>query len=226
MAKKNSKDFSSNPFKQLKGFAVSDDKLKKGTAQKKTAAKSKTEPVEEGPLDFLQEMEALGVEQTPDRPRTVVDEAPPVKKTPKAAARPKTDEEVFLNALGDMDVCFKDELPEDEQENLSKGSARRMKQLRQGKLVPEAQLDLHGLTRHQVADKIRFFLQDCLYQGYRTVLLVTGKGLHSQGEPVLRQEAERFLRLEGRTWVIEWARAPRQYGGEGALALFLRKKAG
>ena len=134
-----------------------------------------------------------------------------------------SEEDQFLQAMGQLQVDFTDSLPEEE--SPPSASARRMKQLKQGRLSPEASLDLHGLTRTDVADKLRFFLQDSLLQGYQTLLVITGRGLHSTGgEPVLRVEVERFLAGEGHKWVAEWGRATKQYGGAGALILFLRSR--
>jgi DNA-nicking Smr family endonuclease len=56
----------------------------------------------------------------------------------------------------------------------------------------------------------------------KTVLIVTGRGKSSGAEPVLRAEVERYLNHDAGAWVSEWGRAPRQYGGEGALVVFLK----
>ncbi len=120
-----------------------------------------------------------------------------------------------------MDVCFRDEFPEEEQ-SLPAPQPRRMKQVRRGTLKPEARLDLHGLTRRQAVEKVGFFLQDCVHQGIKTVLLITGRGYGSQEGPILRPAIEEYLDSEGRVRVAEWGRAPKQYGGEGALVVFLR----
>lgn len=150
------------------------------------------------------------------------DRRPPAgERQPVAASQ--TGNDLFLEAMSELQVRFSDHLPAEDAPQTA--SARRMKQLKQGRLVPEASLDLHGLQRAEVADKLRFFLQDALHQGWRTVLLITGKGLHSEnGKAVLRCEAEHFLRNTGQRWVAEWGRAPKRYGGAGALVLFLRKK--
>ncbi len=132
--------------------------------------------------------------------------------------------EWLLEQLGRLDIVFEDRHPKEEEEVVS--ASRRMKRLRQGRLKPEATLDLHGLDRHGARQRIRFFLEDMVWQGRKTVLIITGRGLGSGEEgPVLRSEAERFLSNEGRTWVLEWGRAPRSYGGEGALIAFLRSQA-
>ncbi|MEZ4600318.1 MAG: Smr/MutS family protein [Syntrophotaleaceae bacterium] len=130
-----------------------------------------------------------------------------------------SEEEEFLCAIGRMDAVFRDELPLEEPPAATPG---RMKQLRQGKLAPEATLDLHGLSREQAREKVRFFLEDSVFQGRRTVLVITGKGRGSPDGPVLRDDMQRYLSSEARAWVVEWGRAPARYGGDGALAVFLR----
>jgi len=78
------------------------------------------------------------------------------------------------------------------------------------------------LTVEEACTKVRFFLQDALYQGYRTVLVITGKGSHSSDGPVLRIAMERLLESQ-RELVLEWGIAPPRYGGSGALIVFLRQ---
>ena len=101
-----------------------------------------------------------------------------------------------------------------------------MRQLRRGQLVPEDQLDLHGLHRHEALEKVRFFLEDAAYHGRRTVLIVTGRGQHSAEGPVLREAVARYLREEQGGQVLEWGVAPKNYGGDGALVVFLRGTGG
>lgn len=97
-----------------------------------------------------------------------------------------------------------------------------MRQLRRGLVRPEARLDLHGSTRAEVLEKVRLFLEDAVYQRKKVVLIITGGGKNSSGEPVLRREVERYLSRDVKAWVVEWDRAPRRLGGDGALVVFLK----
>jgi len=207
--------FQSDPFSDLKGFAVSATELK---------VPEQTVPVESPDTElsaedlFAREMDMLGVQRSND-------ETPAEAKNTKYQPGPSvheemSDQEQFLAAMGEMSVHFEDHLPDNDES--PQASPRRMKLLKQGRLQPEATLDLHGLLRHQVVEKVCFFLADAKFQGFKTLLIITGRGLHSQGEPVLRTEVENFLNGEGRPLLVEWARAPRQYGGEGALVVFLK----
>lgn len=207
--------FQSDPFTELKGFAVS---ATESEVPVQPRPESSAEPEVSGNDLFAREMNMLGVtrssgEQEPEETNDLFE---PETAVPEEMS----EQEQFLAALGEMSVRFEDHLPD--QEEPPQASPRRMKLVKQGRLQPEMTLDLHGLLRHQVVEKVRFFLEDAKFQGYRTLLIITGRGLHSQGEPVLRTEVEKFLNGDGRTLLAEWARAPRQYGGEGALIVFLK----
>lgn len=213
-------EYNRSPFSNLKGFSVSADEVEK------ISETSPCDEVKEAVTrSFADEMAQLGVErinapeagdEQSQREPPVIDDSPPDLD--------QSEEQQFLQAMGALQVNFSDNLPAADEPPTA--SAGRMKQLKQGKLVPESSLDLHGLTRTDVAEKLQSFLQNADRHGWQTLLVVTGRGLHSaDGEPVLRSEMERYLAAEGRKWVAEWSRAPKQYGGDGALVLFLRKKA-
>jgi DNA-nicking Smr family endonuclease len=226
--KNREKPFQNSPFKNLKGFSVS------ATSKGKKSTNEKPPPVpgEDGPKGevlFGEEMARLGVQRMSgggegegDALSETKDRVSGERPSPKEeSSPPATDEELFLDALGRMDVSFKDEVPAGEE---PMPRTRLMKQVRQGKREPEATLDLHGCTREEARQKVQFFLEDSVYQGKKTVLVVTGRGRRSAAEPVIRTEVERYLASEAQAWVSEWGRAPRHYGGEGALVVFLRRR--
>lgn len=224
------KEFSSSPFKDLKGLSAfkkqaalpeSDASQKNDAAQKSVVADETARPSNEG-TSFAEEMDFLGVKPLPGK--TIQESAlnghkrkqPP---TLTKVLKTEPDKEVFLKALGSMDTIFFDEWSEEE--SLKRAVPRRMKQVERGQLKPEAALDLHGLTVEEAYAKVGFFLQDALYQGLRILLIITGKGLHSSDEPVLRNAVEKLLQAQGNL-VLEWGLAPQRYGGSGALVVFLR----
>jgi DNA-nicking Smr family endonuclease len=222
-ARKKSGHSPQNPFTSLKGFCVSNDKPPKAAEPLPKVVPVPTPDADQGDDEtlFAEEMERLGlscgdgkasVEEAPEE--ETADGTERVKTLP-----PATDQELFCAALGTMDAVFEDEFPPEEE---VRAEPRRMRLVRRGQLVPEARLDLHGLHRDQAREKVRFFLENGVYQGFRTVLLITGRGLGSGSEPVLRTEIERYLTHQAGAWVVEWGRAPRQYGGEGALVVFLK----
>ena len=212
-------DFNSDPFNNLKGFVVSG--LEQKVQQSSIPEQSRRKVIG----SFADEMEMLGVKQL-DKGIDLEEESPdsflPTDNIVEKS-KSQTDEELFLTAMGDFPVQFKDHLPESDPQPLA--VPRRMKQLKQGKLTPDASLDLHGCQRTEVEEKLRYFLKNAQHQGWLTLLVITGKGLHSDaGKPVLRDAAEQFFSGEGKKLIAEWGRATKQYGGDGALILFLRKK--
>lgn len=223
--------FKNNPFDSVKGFSVS-------PSQDATVVKEikiepvveKTSDVIEPEMDFNQAMSQLGVvsidPQQEEMETLLAQKLTEESETPQVKT-PVTDEEIFLDSLGELDCVFSDNFDEDyleESEPLSGGEPRRMKQLRQGKLKPQETLDLHGCYRDEAREKVRHFLKNRHAQGLQTVLIITGKGNRSpNGESVLRSDIEKYLTTHSSAWVVEWGRAPRQYGGEGALVVFLRQ---
>lgn len=129
------------------------------------------------------------------------------------------DEEEFIAALERIESG---EAAEPEEEPAPpRAQPRRLRQLERGALQPVETLDLHGHSREEALTRARAFLQQAARQGWPAVVIVTGKGLHSQSEPVLRRAIEQLL-VASPALVMEWAVAPRQYGGAGALVVFPR----
>ena len=210
------KDFHNSPFRTLKGLSVEAPATgaAKPSQKKKSAEKNSRGDDRD---QFAREMEFLGVQPLEEGKAPVAE--PPPAPEPREAA-PASEREVFLAALGEMDAHFHDEY--DAEESRSEPEPSRMRRVRRGQLLPEAQLDLHGLGREAAREKVAYFLDNALHHGQRTVLIITGRGNRSQDRPVLRTSVEEYLRQEGRGKVAEWGRAPQKLGGEGALVVFLR----
>ncbi len=210
------KNYQNNPFKRLKGFAVSD-------SEEETVPRPAHEipSANEKEASFLDEMDFLGVDPLRDGDEFTAELPVEPAALPIKDEKIQDDEDLFLSSLGQLDIQFKDQ----GLDNPKPAEQRRFKQLKQGRLIPDACLDLHGLKRKQVGPKVGFFLQNAVAQNWQTLLIITGRGLHSdEGEAILRNEAESFLRTEGKALVAEWGRAPRQHGGDGALVVFMKKK--
>jgi DNA-nicking Smr family endonuclease len=221
--KKRKKEILQNPFKQLKGFCVS-PVAKAPLPGRPVAPPSAVPPAQDEAALFAGEMERLGVARRPaGEPPTEKPDSRATDPYPHDAIEPTTDQELFLASLGEMEAVFADEIPSAEE---TTAVPRRMRQVRRGELVPEAQLDLHGFHRADARERVRHFLDNAVYHGCKTVLIVTGRGKGSGGEPVLRVEIERYLQHEAAAWVAEWGRAPARYGGEGALVVFLKGRQG
>lgn len=69
-------------------------------------------------------------------------------------------------------------------------------------------LDLHGLTAGEASSSSRAWLQQRQSSGETTVRLITGRGLHSQGLPVLPAEIEALLHQLKDTLVADYEREP------------------
>jgi len=214
--KKDNKSFAANPFKSLKGFAVSSPE-----PPSPPPGKGPPPPDKAAEPDFVAEMQRFGVCEI-EREEDLRPLPPCPPPTRPSVGKELNDEELFLASLGTMQSVFQDQYPEEELSGTV--VSRRMKQVRQGKLQPEASLDLHGLTRDAVRATVRDFLVNSLHRQLTLVLLITGRGKSGGGEAVLRGEVVAMLRQEGREWVSEWAVAPRHLGADGALVVFLRKR--
>ena len=94
------------------------------------------------------------------------------------------------------------------------------RRLRRGRFAIEAEIDLHGLTRHAAHDALREFLGDCVRRGLACVRVIHGKGLRSgPGGPVLKHVAEHWLqRIEN---VRAYTAARPADGGSGAVLVLL-----
>jgi DNA-nicking Smr family endonuclease len=130
--------------------------------------------------------------------------------------------ELFLQEIGrlKLEVKFTETLPDEDE--LKALSGNRLKQLKRGIIRVDYQLDLHGLTREEALAELPRFLRNARMKGQTAVLVITGKGNKSTGEPVLQQAVAAWLRDAGRELVIEFVPAPREMGGSGAYVIFLR----
>jgi DNA-nicking Smr family endonuclease len=101
--------------------------------------------------------------------------------------------------------------------------------LARGKLVPQASLDLHGMTLAAAERAVAGFLDKAVAEDLRVVLIVTGKGLRLVGGRMVggRIRAE-FLgwlnRADNRPRVRAVRPAHPRHGGSGAFYVLLRRR--
>lgn len=93
-----------------------------------------------------------------------------------------------------------------------------------GEFPAQAHVDLHGMTREQAHDAVVRFLADARIRRLRCVLVVHGRGHHSEGQiPVLKLSVQRWLRRGVlKSWVFAFATARPVDGGPGAMYVMLR----
>lgn len=105
------------------------------------------------------------------------------------------------------------------------------KAMRKGKLLPEARLDLHGLTLAEAHPELIRFILNAHSAGMRLVLVITGKGKdRDRGGPIptrlgaLRHQVPHWLALPPLgPVVLQMAEAHLRHGGSGAFYIYLRR---
>lgn len=84
-------------------------------------------------------------------------------------------------------------------------------------------LDLHGLDQDRARAVLEGFLRRAWDEGYRAVLVITGKGV--QGDGVLKRRAPEWLAAPHLSPIVAGiSEAHRKHGGEGALYVALKRK--
>ena len=98
-----------------------------------------------------------------------------------------------------------------------------LRDLRRGRWVVQAHLDLHGMNRDEARHQVAAFLAECLHHGKRCVRVVHGKGLGSpRREPVLKKLVMGWL--SQRQEVLAFCQARPAEGGAGAVIALLRAR--
>ena len=96
-------------------------------------------------------------------------------------------------------------------------------------------LDLHGYTLDEANQKVESFIIDCFDQKVSKIIIVTGKGLHSQNDKdpyvskefgILKNSVPDFIKSNPSlmTKIKSIADAEIADGGSGAFYVFLKKK--
>ncbi|WDP92467.1 MAG: Smr/MutS family protein [Desulfobacter sp.] len=89
---------------------------------------------------------------------------------------------------------------------------------------PEADLDLHGFTAIGAEIKARSFITTAKRQGYFTLRIIVGRGLHSEEGPVLPQVIEDLLKeLKKDNTVLSYQWDGRKKGRSGAVIVYVRQ---
>ncbi len=125
--------------------------------------------------------------------------------------------DAWLNRYGVQD---KDAAPE----ALSRADKIRMQakeRRRLKEMAPEAELDLHGLLSNEAEHALDAFFAECSRKGLRKVLIIHGKGIHSEDQPVLSSIVKSYV--ERSPLAGEHGAAAQKDGGRGAMWVILKK---
>jgi DNA-nicking Smr family endonuclease len=101
-----------------------------------------------------------------------------------------------------------------------------------GKLIPEARIDLHGLTLAEAHPELIRFILNAQSAGLRLVLVITGKGKRGvdigpipQRMGAIRHQVPHWLRLPPLgPAVLQVTEAHLKHGGSGAYYVYLRRR--
>lgn len=122
--------------------------------------------------------------------------------------------EAWLRKYGTVD---KDKLAE---ENVEKTKMQDKSYLLNMK--PEAILDLHGLHQNEAMQRLECFVNDCVKQKFKKIMVIHGKGIHTTGtDPVLKDVVRRFIE-SNRHCGMSGHPKEKKDGGTGATWIILK----
>jgi DNA-nicking Smr family endonuclease len=99
--------------------------------------------------------------------------------------------------------------------------------LRAGEPPPDREIDLHGLSTRAARAHLEREVALAQRAGARCVLVIHGRGLHSESGPVLRDALPEWLASDPLSrQLMAFASAPRARGGPGATLVLLRRGRG
>jgi DNA-nicking Smr family endonuclease len=105
---------------------------------------------------------------------------------------------------------------------IDRASALRLKR---GLRAIEGRLDLHGMTQREAHRALCEFVTASRAAGRRCLLVVTGRGLGSDGPGILQRAVPRWLAEDVlRDEILAIAPAQPRHGGAGALYVLLRRR--
>ena len=121
--------------------------------------------------------------------------------------------ELWLRRYGVVD---KDKIAEDTVERTKQENRSYLLNMR-----PEATIDLHGLTQEEAESQLNYFIGDCRRKGLKKVLIIHGKGIHSQNNAVLGELVRKFIERDNRCGTSGHPKNQSD-GGNGATWVILK----
>ena len=102
-----------------------------------------------------------------------------------------------------------------------------------GNVKNKFKFDLHGLTLDEANKKVKKIIKSCIEKKCREIILITGKGLHSNQEDVyksadlskLKHSVPEFINSDPEIskLILSMDNPSNREGGEGALLIKLKK---
>jgi len=110
-------------------------------------------------------------------------------------------------------------------EGMAAGIDRRhLERLRRGEPEPEWEIDLHGLDQREARQAVRRAVLEAFEAGVRCLLVIHGRGSHSEAGAVLKPALARWLEAPpAGLRVMAFCSAASRDGGAGASYVLLRR---
>lgn len=182
------------------------------------------EPPEDAERIFREAM--AGVVPLASGRRVRIPPPPPSKSAPRFLEAEELEVYAHLVNLVEGDVPFELSYSDEYVEGAVVGlSPQILKKLRRGDFSYQKYRDLHGQNREEARRSVIKFVQESFSQKLRCVLIISGRGLNSEGkEPVLKPYLVKWLtHAPLRRMVLAFASARSYDGGAGAFYVLLRK---
>lgn len=87
---------------------------------------------------------------------------------------------------------------------------------------PQLELDLHGATAPEAEKRTESFIENARQKKIRTLRIIVGKGLHSEGKAKLPDVVEnKIVRLKRKNWLLDFEWEKKDKRKSGALIVYL-----
>lgn len=104
--------------------------------------------------------------------------------------------------------------------SMGKGQQRQM--ARGDQLSPQKEVDLHGFTGPEAEMRVESFVQSAVHERLFMLRIITGKGIHSPGAPVLPDVVEQKLdEFKAKKLIKSFHWEKKRKSASGALIVFL-----